>query len=347
MGAREIINERSTKTASILADFQREVTDELGPDLERVIDGHTTVYVTGSGGRGEMSDASDLDLFLVRVKGKPSRIDGALLQAAIVRATRRCNIEEPSADGVFLDMHSAEEFDELFGTPEDDARNTFTPRMLLLLESRAVLGASVYETLVEKMLDRYWQNADKHVTGYLPYVFVNDVVRWWRVVLLNHEWKLKEKQKELKRQLEGEALDQQLSAERYYRSYKLRFARCLTCFASLAYLLAHTRPRHGATLHVSREDMKKMVRMTPFQRLEAIDRMEPPDIVTEALARMRDLYAEFLEHGARPKKELVESFKAPAFAKARSSSGREFADQMFLLVSELGRGNSLYRYMVV
>lgn len=346
MEAIKTIDQRRAQTDAILQAFTDAVTAELGPDLKRVIDDHTTVYVTGSGGRGEMSRASDLDLFLVRVEGKPSRIDGALLQSAIVRATRRCDIEEPSADGVFLDMHSAERFDELFGTPDDDARNTFTPRMLLLLESRPVLGVAVYERLVERTIDRYWQNAARHESGYLPYIFINDVVRWWRVVLLNHEWKLKDKQKALEARSPVEA-PQLMAAERSYRSYKLRFARCLTCFASLAYLLAHTRPREGHQPHVSREDMKKMVERTPFQRLEAIADMRPPAAAMTIVTRLRELYAEFLERSARPKDQLVEDFKDPTFARDHSAAGREFADNMFLLVSELGRNNSLYRYMVV
>lgn len=50
--------------------------------------------------------------------------------------------------------------------------------------------------------------------------------RWWRIVLLNHESRLRKREHEM----EGPDKPERLLAERRYRSHKMRLARCLTCF---------------------------------------------------------------------------------------------------------------------
>ena len=194
----DVFAKRRADTDARLKRFEERLAVHLGADEPALIGDHTTVYVTGSGGRGEMSDASDLDLFLVRTEGKPSKIDAALLQTAIIRATRDCNIVEASADGVFLELHSADDFVKLLGSTDDDWSNKFTARMLLLLESRPVVGSTSYDRLIDSVIDGYWAVAEAHQHDYLPYVFVNDVIRYWRVVLLNHESRLRAKEIELR-----------------------------------------------------------------------------------------------------------------------------------------------------
>lgn len=342
---------RRIYTREVLATFGEKLQAHLADDHGRVIGDHTTVYVTGSGGRGEMSPASDLDLFVVRATGNPSRLDAVVVQSSILRATRDCGIPLPSADGVFLEMHSADQFASMLGSQQDDAQNKFTARMLLLLESRPVLGAAIYDQIIEQMIGCYWSTALNHENDYLPLVFVNDVIRYWRVVLLNHESKLLAKRNELGKKpggLDGEALDRQMKLERYARSVKLRFARCLTCFASLAYLLALT-DRQG---HVGREDMRAMVNMTPFERITAIVDMGQSDDVSATVEKMQELYLVFLEETAFSKAALMDRFQDFTLAGALTNKGSEFADAMFDLLHALGmpsgkKRNPLYRHMLV
>ena len=128
--ATELFEARSRETDERLATFRDALSHLLGNDARSEAGERTTVYVTGSGGRGEMSEASDLDLFLVTETEKPSALYAPILQSAIIRATRECGIVDPSADGVFLEMHTANDFVSLLGSQEDDARNKFTARML-------------------------------------------------------------------------------------------------------------------------------------------------------------------------------------------------------------------------
>ncbi len=345
-----LFDERRAKTDAIIAKFTDSLRALLAEDEAKVIGDHTTVYVTGSGGRGEMSDASDLDLFLVRKSGPAQKLDAVVLQSAILRATRDCGIEEPSADGVFLEMHSADDFESMLGNADDDAKNKFTARMLLMLESRPILGAATYDTIIERMIECYWgAPAKEHPKSFLPYAFVNDVVRYWRVVLLNHEARLREKKKELEKSGLPEAeVAPRMKTERYIRSYKLRFARALTCFSAPVYLLA--RSAQGG--HIERQAMKEMVALSPLRRLEEAARLDGRENVGAIVADMKTLYAEFLVESGFKKAEMRKRFEAQTFASTLAHKGNDFGDKMFELLTQLGtesggKPRPLYRYMLV
>lgn len=113
------------------------------------------VYITGSFGRGEASKYSDLDLFIVglgkRKRALP-RLEEICIKADLIKASRDLDFPEFSGDGEYLEHHSIGEIIETLGQPKDDASNTFTARLLLLLESKAVLGSAVYERLSKRFL---------------------------------------------------------------------------------------------------------------------------------------------------------------------------------------------------
>lgn len=297
---------------------------------------HTTVYATGSGGRGELSAHSDLDVFLLR-RGRPaSTLDSVELQAAVVRALREAGFPPPSRDGEFLRMHTAERLVANIGKPEDDAENTFTARMLLLLESRALAGESAHAAAVSDVIAAYWRNADYHPRDYLPIVLVNDIVRYWRILLLNYESKNTERLRELPQD--------RVKADLRLRSYKLRFSRCMTCYSFLLALLAASK-RHG---HVGAADVGELVRESPMERLSRISAGAVGDAeVAQLVDTLRARYVEFLERTAQSKDTLDGLFADPAYRRARLAEGDAFGDVVFTLALRLGADNKLFRYMVV
>lgn len=344
----DIFTKRREYTTKRLEQFREKLKQHLGNDLDRIVGDKTTVYVTGSGGRGEMSDASDLDLFLVTKSGAPPKLDAVLLQSAIIRATSECGIEAPSADGVFLEMHSADDFERMLGSVEDDAKNKFTARMLLMLESRPVLGSDVYGAIVARMVDCYWSTAGDHAADFLPYAFVNDVIRYWRVVLLNHESRLRVKQDELRKEIgDLDELKRRMKTERYIRSVKLRFARSLTCFASMAFLLAKARSEK----HVTKEMMLEMVALDPIARVHAAVDVANDQDTRKILDAMLNRYSRFLDETAYAKAVLRQRFEDPSYASGLAHEGSSFCDDMFKLLTKLGTNDSeptpLYRYMLV
>lgn len=352
--AEGILGQRRAFTERQLGAFAEAFRAELGERGSRLAE-RTCVYAVGSGGRREMSASSDLDLFLVQAGADvPSRTDEVLLQSAVIRAQERVGLPPPSNDASFLKLHTAATLRERLGEPADDVENTFTVRMLLLLESRPLFGEGVYEQIVDEALDAYWVNAAWHPDDYLPFLLVNDVIRYWRNVLLNYEYKNSRKEREQQLATRSGPTGEpdpertrRAKAERWLRSYKLRFGRCLTCYATLALLLAEAGFREASSgrAHVAREIAREMVKLTPLERLQRVARLAPA-----RSARVQELverYVSALDVLATPRDELVERFGTGDFRRARLSEAEVFGDRVFELLQELGQGGRLYRYLLV
>jgi hypothetical protein len=330
----QIFRDRRTSSDTKLEQFANAFRDRLGDDHDRLRD-DTCLYVTGSGGRGELSDHSDLDLFLIREGERPSRLDEMVLGAAVVGALRSCAFPQPSKDGEFLTLHRLSEMLQHMGTPKDDALNLFTARMLLLLESRCIEGHAFYDRAVDQVLGQYWRNLDKHPNDYLPIILLNDISRYWRIVLLNYE------AKQNPRSDGATSFSEEEQAERRLRSHKLRFSRCLLCYSAIAFLLAEAR-----TGNVTHRSVREMVKITPIERFERVGQM----VDQSACFVIEDLltqYANFLERMNVGKQELVLRFQEPSFRKECAAKGEAFGAKMAELMQQLGNENGLYRYLIV
>lgn len=348
--------ERRRSSDARLESVRRALLAEIPPhERDELIGEHTCIYAVGSGGRGELSAHSDLDLFLVK-HGEPRRVDEIRLQSAVVRALRAEGFEDPSNDASFLKLHAAEHLIERLGEPRDDSENTFTVRMLLLLESRALLGERAHGELARKSLDAYWKNTEAHREDYLPIILLNDIIRYWRMILLNYESKTAEKQRAMeRRQLapdspERKKAEIELEADKNFRSYKLRFSRCLLCYSSVAYLMAEALRTKAEKdrAHVTREVVDRMVGLTPLERLdEAIDRARFAPGVPELGASLKELYAQFLKDTDRSKTEIRAVFSDRRARKPLFSAAKVFGDKMYDFITALGRDNPMYRYLVV
>ena len=144
-------------------------------DAEALADGKACVYATGSFGRRESGTHSDLDLFIVgkadgkvRPDGKQgsllSRLDEICIKADLIEVTRKLGIPEFSGDGRYLTHYSVNDFTKTLGTPEDDVTNTFTARLLLLLESRPLVEPAVYGDIIGEVIAAYWRDYEDHRT---------------------------------------------------------------------------------------------------------------------------------------------------------------------------------------
>lgn len=70
---------------------------------------------------------------------------------------------------------------------EDDGNKNLTRRLLLLLESRCVLGDDVYRRAKQALLDSYLQGVKKPY--HPPRFLLNDVFRYWRTIAVDFERK--------------------------------------------------------------------------------------------------------------------------------------------------------------
>lgn len=195
---------------------------------EELARGKACVYVTGSFGRGEASPHSDLDLFIVGrcTNGKPelSRLDQICLKADLIAATRAQEFPPFSGDGEYLEHYTIEDLTSKLGLPEDDSENTLTARLLLLLESRPLVGQDIYSEALEQVIAKYWGDYEDHRDDFVPAFLANDILRLWRTFCLNYEAKTQRDPPEKK-------------AKRRLKNYKLKHSRLLTCFSALAYPL--------------------------------------------------------------------------------------------------------------
>jgi len=318
------------------------IQGELG-DAEEIAGGKACVYATGSFGRGEGCEHSDLDLFVLGLSkpdekdngggGQPtevrafSRLDEIRLKARLIEASRKTNFPEFSGDGEYLVHYPVHDLVKNLGTREDDSTNTFTARLLLLLESRPLVGQRVYEAVVQRVVKCYWRNYEGHEDRFIPGYLVNDVLRLWRTFCVNYEATTEERPAEKR-------------AKRQLKNYKLRHSRLLTCYSGLAYLLGV----YEANETVRIEDAVAMVQASPTERLSWIAKQfaAASSDVDEVLS----IYGRFLERTAANEDELIAQI-----TRGERLSGLDqpqFGDAVFRLLRKIGsNGNLLYRMIVV
>ena len=339
---RGAIDERIQTTQRLVDRLRNTLRDALGKHEATIIGDHTTFILTGSAGRGEMTSGSDIDGYVVRI-GKPlDKQHDARLLCATVDALAELGLPPLDRGGEFLAMKSDSSLIECLGSANDDHSNALTVRMLFLLEGQPLVGEQAYETLLQTVQGAYRSTASQHRNDFLPFFLVNDIIRYWRTVLLNHEDRLRQKKSELEKLgIQGEELHAQLLAHRRYRSQKLRFPRCATCFSALAYIL--TLAEAG---NVSEECEKEMFRLAPLERLARIAELRPG---TKAqVSKMRGLYARYLERSHGSKKEIVQRFRDdPNWSKTVSTEALQFTEEMFRLIQSLGKDSRLYRQMLI
>jgi hypothetical protein len=222
------LNDRRLQTTARIKTLREKLSDAEG-----IAAGKACVYATGSFGRREASVHSDLDLFIVSKMGNEKtadgkhqsllkRLDDIRIKADLIEVTRELKIPEFSGDGKYLVHYSVQELTGTLGKPEDDALNTFTARLLLLLESHPLLGASVYKDVIEEVIAPYWKDFADHKVDFVPAFLTNDILRLWRTFCVNYE-----------ANTSSEPTTE--NAKRKSKNYKLKHSRLLTCYSALLF----------------------------------------------------------------------------------------------------------------
>ena len=308
---------------------------------EAVAKGKACVFATGSFGRREAGAYSDLDLFIVgRRNGKPGsdgkegsllhRLDEICIKADLIEATRRMGIPDFSGDGRYLTHYSVHEFTKTLGTPEDDVTNTFTARLLLLLESYPLLEQTVHREVIKEVIDAYWRDYNDHKKDFIPAFLGNDILRLWRTFCVNYEART-------------ERVPKREKAKGKLKNYKLKHSRLLTCYSALLYLLAV----YGKQSTVSPHNAIAMVSLTPTERLEWL--LNQRDL-TRAHSTIRNLlshYEAFLEFTNANETTLLRKFMSDKLSRAYMRAAYGFGDLVFEAMTAIGNGNRFHRLLVV
>ena len=236
-------------------------------------DKNLSIYVTGSYGRLEAHPRSDLDLFFVSDdKAQIDRTTKILIDAELIRTARDLGFPPFSNDAQYLQVHSLSEMLDKLGGAEDDFKNFFTARMLLLLESRPVYGQEAYKRILTSIIDGYFRDYHDHTGDFRPLFLVNDILRFWKTLCLNYENKRNRPEERAQKN------------KHHLRNLKLKFSRLLICFSTIIPLISSRTS--------SPQDILSLAEHAPLDRLGSIARKNQQKTLYNELCV---LYSSFLE----------------------------------------------------
>jgi len=331
----ETIKNRQVYCKEQIAIFRDKINqiDEVSKQQEYCI------YATGSYARLEAAKNSDLDLFFVHSLARPVKnISKTLIDAELIKIQREMNLPEFSGDGKFLEIHFSEDMINHLGSREDDYRNFFSARMLLLLESKPIYNDAYYTQVLTRIIDAYYKDFHDHEQDFRPLFLVNDIIRFWKTLCLNYEHArhrdpdlYRNSSTEINRS-QSDKREKKLKAHR--NNLKLRFSRKMTCFSFLLNIISSYEG-------LDQNKVLDIVKLTPIERLQNLteSNREIKDDVEKAL----NLYTEFLQLTSKPGDWIEnEENRNLAFNK-----GRLFGDCIFQVLSKLAKHNSeILKYIV-
>lgn len=314
------------------------IREHLRPAQDLVED-RACVYATGSFGRLEAGKRSDLDLFIVvsthvidkngssQEVSRLGGIDEIKLKGCLIAAVESNDIVEFDGDGRYLESHRDKDYTRWLGTREDDYRNTLTGRMLLLLESKCLVGEDLYGCLIGEVIDEYFKDFVGNESSFIPAFFVNDVLRMWRTFCVNYE----------SRRRRG-------GSDSRIKNLKLKYSRMLTCYSAVLKVL-YVYVTKGT---VTPQDVRNIVEMTPIERLEAVVNECQDQSVNEVVGLIISSYADFLKLVHKDKEDAFADFIANERDwKERSYQfGRNFAEALSKVNKLNQQNNALYRMIV-
>ena len=124
MPAEDIFQARRKKTDETLERVRVAFLERLGEDADSAVGSHTTSYVTGSGGRGDMGAASDLDPYVVTLESSAaSTMDAAsaVIAEALRSAVHDAGLRELDRDGEYVTGQPGTLLPRRSGRPLDQA----------------------------------------------------------------------------------------------------------------------------------------------------------------------------------------------------------------------------------
>ena len=321
----DLIVERKKWSESRIGEFSKAVS--ALPDVTKHDD--LCIYVTGSFGRLEASEHSDLDLFFIKrsaqCHAEMSRIDKTLMDASLIRKCHDMGFPEFSGDGEYLEVHYLQDMLGLLGGRRDDYENLFTARLLLLLESLPINNASLYQDVLHDITESYFRDYQDHEADFRPTFLVNDILRFWKTLCLNYE-----------HSRNSVGTDEAAAQKSQLRNLKLKFSRMLTCF-SLVIPLAVPRSTLGLN------ECLRLMQERPLERLKKVATDYNNGALWDELAGE---YSWFLETTGRSRDEVLNWIGSSANRGEALKRAGNFGDTMYKLLSAVAKPETM-KYLVI
>jgi predicted nucleotidyltransferase len=328
-----IIKKREKHSLARLEELKRAIADKA--DFPRLDD--LCVYVTGSYGRGEASEFSDLDLFFVhrgtRAKDRVTNSDKALLDADLIRIADRLGFPPFTKGGRYLEIHYLDDVVDSVGGQDEDFHNSFTARMLLLTEGKPILNEKLYAEALSRLVGVYFRDYHDHEKNFLPIFLVNDIIRYWKTMCLNYE--------HIRNRMPKDALTEaELRArknEAHVKNLKLKFSRMLTCFSFVVAVIA-------AGKSVTSDEVARVAATSPLKRLGEVAARHPK--IKTMVDEAREEYDWFLEVTGRDS-DSVKAWIGDRDTRHKAfERGRRFGGRIYRILKGVA-GGDVMRYVVV
>lgn len=311
--------------------------DEALP--ERDFEAAFSIYATGSFGRLEASEGSDLDTFLAGVPQESgagyalSGLDEKVLIGRIIEIVRRSGLPDLDRDGEFIKYYTSAELVRNIGLTCDEVSNTFTARLLLLLESKSLYSQSAHDDLLKYVINVYWRDFDDYPTSFRPTFLLNDILKYWRLLCVDYESKMTQDHENVERRRK----------DRRIKNLKLRYNRMMTCFSTVA-AMCDRFARNGS---VSRDSALEICKSSPIGRLERIAAASDCEEVQKKVSELKIGYDQFLQLSAKNKQDLIEKLQSDdEFANQRKKAD-DFGRGFFELIRLRAGDTELFRYLIV
>ncbi|MEH6671631.1 nucleotidyltransferase domain-containing protein [Halopseudomonas sp.] len=153
-----------------------------------------TIVATGSYGRGEASESSDLDVFILFDSDRPAE-EVLQTELELIKIALEKVVPNPAGDTGTFGPDVTIRFDEMLKNlgGDGDTNQSLTRRMLLLLEGTWLYGADRFARYRCDLLEKYIKEGDpdRQISRFL----LNDIIRYYRTITTDFEYKVSEGKK--------------------------------------------------------------------------------------------------------------------------------------------------------
>jgi predicted nucleotidyltransferase len=189
----EVLEKRLGESWPSLAAARRRAQaarDTLGQELASVGSSEVSVVTHGSLARDEFTEGSDVDWTML-IDG-PADYHHLDVAHDIEKLLDSLGMKQPGREGAFGNMTFSHDLIHQIGG-EDDRNSNTTRRILLLLESVALVQPAVREKVVTGILSRYVFEEPTFAQGSkrprVPRFLLNDFARYWRTMAVDFAYK--------------------------------------------------------------------------------------------------------------------------------------------------------------
>ena len=168
--------------------YSEEKLELLRKAIEPLVPADEMVFINGSFARREASASSDVDFYIVTRDSHSSADWAEQVKSAIEKIVPIA----PAAGGAFYDVEHLETLLSNIGGEQDDNHN-ITRRMLLLLEGEWLFNRDGLKEIRRRILERYI--AEGITDHQLALFLLNDIVRYYRTMAVDYEFKTVETKK--------------------------------------------------------------------------------------------------------------------------------------------------------